>query len=274
MAVILYKIRMSSDLFEFNYSREIHSYSVNKRDYAQFRPIYNLPLSPNESNLMFDTTTLANSSTPNDWSNSFIYLPLTMKVASTGNMDDTTQNVFALSLKNGVKKLINNIVIRYNNNVINKINSRHANLAITWELLKLTDQQLKLIADSMLFRLDSCDSCAYKGTANAGGIYELNNKIGEELKSLPFRNAAGAFITDANAGADIVQSDKLSFGKAGYSVNNGRLERILNTNNTANDFVTLDDIKKAGVSYIEKSTTEVVCYLSSIIPLSILHDFF
>jgi hypothetical protein len=58
-------------------------------------------------------------------------------------------------------QLINNIVIRYNNNMVNQNNSRHANIAITWELLKLTDQQLKLIADSMLFSLDSCDSCDY-----------------------------------------------------------------------------------------------------------------
>jgi hypothetical protein len=259
-----------SDLFEFNFSQDIHSYLLNKRDYSQIRPKANISYSPNEVNLMFDATTLANSSTPNDWANSFIYLPLTLKVVSTGDLTDTDENLFALSLKNGVQNLINNLVIRYNNNMVNQNNSRDANLAINWELLKLTDQQLKLIADSMLFRLDSCDSCSYSANASAGGRYEMNNKIGEDTTAVNLYNANAGTAGDLR----VVSSDKLSVGKAGYNVNKGRLERILNTNNTVNDFVTLEHIKQSGVSYVVKSETTITYYLTSIIPLSILHDFF
>jgi hypothetical protein len=259
-----------SDLFEFNFSQDIHSYLLNKRDYSQIRPKANISYSPNEVNLMFDATTLANSSTPNDWANSFIYLPLTLKVVSTGDLTDTDENLFALSLKNGVQNLINNLVIRYNNNMVNQNNSRDANLAINWELLKLTDQQLKLIADSMLFRLDSCDSCSYSANASAGGRYEMNNKIGEDTTAVNLYNANAGTAGDLR----VVSSDKLSLGKAGYNVNKGRLERILNTNNTVNDFVTLEHIKQSGVSYVVKSETTITYYLTSIIPLSILHDFF
>jgi hypothetical protein len=195
---------MSSDLFEFHFTQVDHSYLLNKRDYSQIRPKANISNSPNDVNLTFDATTLANSSTPNDWSNSFIYLPLTMKLATDGTqlLNDTAENYFSLSLKNGVQNLLNNIVIRYNNNMMNQNNSRGANLAINWELLKLTDQQLKLIADSMLFKLDTCDSCAYSAAASAGGIYELNNKIGEELTIQKYRTDAGAVITGAGAGVD------------------------------------------------------------------------
>jgi hypothetical protein len=278
---------MGSELFEFNFQQGIHEYLLNKRDYSQIRPKANISFSPNETNLMFDATPLANSSTPNDWSNSFIYLPLTLKVETDDGDElvDSFQNVFALSLKNGVQNLINNIVIRYNNNMYNQNNSNGANLAITWELLKLTDQQLKLIADSMLFKLDSCDSCAYSGRivtndgsgsgdvvsdTTAGGFYEMNNRIGENTTSVNLYDANAS-----NAGAEqIVYSDKLSLGKDGYRVNNGRLQRILNTVNTENSFVSKDNLKSSGVSYVEKSTTFVTYYLTSVIPLSILHDFF
>jgi hypothetical protein len=122
----------------------------------------------------------------------------------------------------------------------------------------------------MLFRLDSCDSCSYSANASAGGRYEMNNKIGEDTTAVNLYNANAGTAGDLR----VVSSDKLSVGKAGYNVNKGRLERILNTNNTVNDFVTLEHIKQSGVSYVVKSETTITYYLTSIIPLSILHDFF
>jgi hypothetical protein len=63
--------------------------------------------------------------------------------------------------------------------MVNQKNSAGENRAMTWELLKLSDSQLKLIADQMLFRLDSCDSCSYAAAASIDRIYELNNKLGK-----------------------------------------------------------------------------------------------
>jgi hypothetical protein len=50
-----------------------HVYLLKKNDYSQIRLKANISNSPNETILQFDATALANSSTPNDWSNLFIY---------------------------------------------------------------------------------------------------------------------------------------------------------------------------------------------------------
>jgi len=206
----------------------------------------------------FDLASLSNSGKYVDWSSSFLSIPIVMNLnSSSGSFIADTENVFAMSLKNGVHQLINSIQCEItNNSVVNLTN--FSNLDINYKLLtSMSTDDVANLAPSILFGKDSAESFSYSGGSTAAtSLGEINNNI----KSVLFSPSGG-------------------WGATEFAVNQGRIQRMKYTSfdpaaTQVAKYTDTDKVKTTFKNYATYSTTNITYYILATIPLRILHDIF
>ena len=102
--------------YEFTSSLEKDSniYLTKDRQYLYYNDLQGGNYSANSSEVKFELISLANTNQFVNWSESFLMIPLELKVAGAGKFDASPENAFALSLKNGYQHIIDSLLITIN----------------------------------------------------------------------------------------------------------------------------------------------------------------
>jgi hypothetical protein len=251
-----------TDLFQYeNDKSEPFTYLLDKTDYLKNTFRQYTRDNSNESTLTCDMLQLSNNDNIIDWSQSFIDLPFMLTVQGTNLVRARPE--YTASIKCGVQNLINSVLISYNNNNVNQLNN-YANYAMTWEILKMNEDKLKLLADQMLFSLDDVNTY-YDDSPSSVGIGEINNVISNN------------FFINQTTGTGITHDLLVNNFTVGRSdINNpGYVKRCNMCNTQDNEFISIDSLAATASNYIyAEDAGKIIYYMRGIIPLSILSDFF
>ena len=206
--------------------------------------------------IRFDLSSIANSDSWNNWSESYVQIPIVANLhAITGTLT-AGKNDHAMSLKTGIHNFIDSVSVTIDNKtVVEPING--SNIAVNYKLMtEMSQDDLHKHKDTLMYYPDNAESLSYAaGGVSAEAIGEYNNVIAED-----------AFDPDNSYGSDQTQ-------------NKGRLERMKMTNyNPANTkfayFTSAANCQSKLKSYQVTSTTDVTQYIMANIPLKFLHSIF
>lgn len=248
------------DSYSFNasHSTDQNEYLFKDKQFIYFNDSNNGNYTSNE--IKFELSALANTNRFIDWAQSFLVIPLTMScTATTGAFTQSSENVFAMSLKNGYQHIIDSLYITYNDNPINQPSS-YSNVASTWELYKMSADDRHQFADLIGFHLDDGNTIRYLGTANQIGLGECNNVIAQSSTTSGVFNPRGGWTGDKNF------------------INNGRVKRQQNTSfdpTIVNSFLTSAQVGNQLRNFVSTNTaTQITYQIFATIPMAIIHDFF
>ena len=218
------------------------------------------------SQIVIDGSPHANSGKYFSAANSFIQIPLVMTLQSVvGNLNNiTSENDFALSLKNGYHQLVHSMSVEISNNSVVSTTS-YTNMHINYKLLTtMSVDDERNFGPSIGFVKDDAQSLRYVSADPAYGLGEMNNTI---VKSL-FDPALG-------------------YNQSSSFANTGRLQRmqqstsydpLMKTNET------IANVIASGKNYCQRDSiaaatgantgTVVNHYITATLPLNILSDLF
>ena len=154
---------MSSTNTEYEFTsslkKDSNIYITKDRQYIYYNDLANGAYGPNTSEVKFELISLANTNQFVNWAESFVLIPLTLSAKATGGglFEDCAENVFALSLKNGYQHIVDSLLITVNDNPINQP-CQGANIPNTFRLYEMSEDDRKIIGDSMNFYMDTGDS--------------------------------------------------------------------------------------------------------------------
>ena len=155
---------MSSTSTEYEFTSSLEKdgniYLTKDRQYLYYNDLQGGNYNNNSSEIKFELVSLANTNQFVNWAESFIMIPLELKVAGTGLFDASPENAFALSLKNGYHHIVDSMVININDNQINNA-CQGANLEMGWRLYQMSADYRKTLGDMMNFYLDDGSSVRY-----------------------------------------------------------------------------------------------------------------
>ena len=148
--------------YEFTSSLEKDSniYLTKDRQYLYYNDLQGGNYSANSSEVKFELISLANTNQFVNWSESFLMIPLELKVAGTAMFEASPENAFALSLKNGYQHIIDSLLITINDNPINQP-CQGANIDMSWRLYQMSADDRKTLGDMLNFYLDDGSSIRY-----------------------------------------------------------------------------------------------------------------
>ena len=169
----------TSSEYEFTSSLEKDSniYLTKDKQFLYYNDLQGGNYNSNSSEVKFELISLANTNQFINWSESFIMIPLELKVSGAALFDPSPENAFALSLKNGYQHIVDSLLITINDNPVNQP-CQGANIDMTWRLYQMSADDRKTLGDMMNFYLDDGSSIRYipKPTENfAAGLVQLNS---------------------------------------------------------------------------------------------------
>ena len=235
----------------------------------------------------FDFSDLANSTAYTSYNMWSLILPWTMIVSG---YKASYESDFAVSLKSSILEAINTVRIDINDVTMNSP-TQYTNMALNFNLTKMSKQELEGLASLINFRPDTVGSIRRAGADGPYALnrYEYNNAI-QAVPTLEIapRASAGANPTTAEfrASVDSINAsinalngafDIFASGFSKYSVvNRGRLARMSETSfNPAragiSSFYTIAEAEKAQISHVHG---DGVFQGYSVIPLGLIHPFF
>lgn len=228
----------------------------------------------------FDFSDLANSTAYTSYNMWSLILPWTMIVSNHKKTQPETD--FAVSLKSSILEAINTVRIDINDVTMNSP-TQYTNMALNFNLTKMSKQELEGLATLINFKPDTVGSIRRAGAdcANAVDKYEYNNTI----QTVPTLAVADAAADPAAVRTNVIgNANKLNeaFGMfaSGFSkysvVNTGRLARMSETSfNPArpgiSTFYTNTEAENAQISHVHG---DGVFQGYSVIPLGLIHPFF
>ena len=159
---------MSSTNTEYEFTsslkKDSNIYITKDRQYIYYNDLANGAYNSNTSEVKFELISLANTNQFVNWAESFILIPLTLSMKATsgafGNGFGHFENAFALSLKNGYQHIVDSLLITINDNPINQP-CQGANIPNSFRLYEMSEDDRRIIGDSMNFYLDTGDSIRY-----------------------------------------------------------------------------------------------------------------
>jgi hypothetical protein len=172
---------MSSTNTEYEFTsslkKDSNIYITKDRQYIYYNDLANGAYNSNTSEVKFELISLANTNQFVNWAESFVLIPLqlTMK-ATTGLFNTSAENAFALSLKNGYQHIVDSLLITINDNPINQP-CQGANIPNSFRMYEMSEDDRKILGDSMNFYLDTGDSIRYitpSATRYATGSYQVS----------------------------------------------------------------------------------------------------
>jgi hypothetical protein len=218
----------------------------------------------------FDFSDLANSTAYTAYNMWSLIFPWTMIVSNhKGNLAETD---FALSLKSSILEAINTVRIDINDVTMNSP-TQYTNMALDFNLTKMSKQELDTLASLINYKPDTVGSLRRALGANSAQAcenYEYNNVI-QGVPTFAGADLAGV-KTELNSAFDFVAS-----GFSKYSVvNNSRLARMSETSFNPSragitNYYTIGEAQNAQVSHVH---ADGVFHGYSVIPLGLIHPFF
>jgi hypothetical protein len=205
--------------------------------------------------VILELSGISNSGKYLDTNQSYISIPLvTTLYAVEGVFNDSVENAFAVSLKNGYTSLISSLQIECTNNSVTSI-MQYSNVMMNHTLLTtMCKDDESNYGASIGFAKDSVSGISYQSAASNIGLGECNNSI-----------------------ANTVFTPTAGYGKSN-SENKGRLERMKTS--SYDPLVTGDSVSNlslTGKSYClrDGAAGKLINYYSvGHLPLNILSDFF
>jgi len=234
---------------------EINEYDIEKVQYVRWKD-------SNSSNynthiIRHDLEALANNTTYTSFSSGFYFLPQILEITDGGANINDVNNEFAVCLKNSVLTTLNQVLVKLNDVQLTD-NSQFACMYENWELLHLSQNDLKNMKDLINFSPDSSTSTyATADSIFAPKDYEYNNNIKQEL----FDPAEGYHASSLKA------------------VNTGMIDRMLMTSFKPSDASvttyyisgTSAEIQK---SHVVAGVNTLTYYIYTYIPLGFIHPIF
>ncbi len=243
------------DVQESLSANEINEYDIEKVQYVRWKDSnaknYNTHI------IRHDLEALANNTTYTSFSSGLYFYPQILQITGGAALADA-KNDFAACIKNSVLTSLNTVMVKLNDIQLTD-NSQFACMYENWELLHLSQEDLKNMKDLINFSPDSSTSTfATANSANAPANFEYNNNIKQEL----FNPANGYQANARNA------------------VNTGMLDRMLMTSFKPNgDVVTTYYVSVPSSeiqhSYLDDSVANTLTYyIYTYIPLGFIHPIF
>ena len=256
---------MTSAIDSFTYENSLHS--NEKTDFIVTNKQFVFLTDSNQGNypsnqILIDASSMATYDRFTNFSESWISLPLTLTATFNAGGDWSAayaSNDFALSLKNGIQTVIDNMVITINDQAVNNC-TPFANEMISWELMKMSKDDVQNFADVINYGLDSAGSIRYNASPSANGLGETNNCIVQTAFS-----PVGGWAN----------------GTTNY--NAGRFARMQSTSQyldrapaTVGYYATTASQGFAWESHVYQNTQNapLIYNINAILPLSILHPVF
>lgn len=218
------------------------------------------------SQIILDCSAISNSGRYLSCNNSYIQIPLVMTLNAIGGQlnNQTGENVFAASLKNGYHQLIHSMNVELGNNSV-VATSTYSNMAINYQLLTSMSREDEMnLGTTIGFNKDEALSMRYLGAVNPTGLGEVNNVI----TKVAFNPTDG-------------------YGASGYLQNQGRLNRMINSTSYDVAMESTENVAQviaSGKNYAMRDNTTqnpglqagtvVNYYIIATIPLNILCDLF
>ena len=156
---------MSSTNTEYEFTsslkKDSNIYITKDRQYIYYNDLANGAYNSNTSEVKFELISLANTNQFVNWAESFVLIPLALTVKpTTGSFIASSENAFALSLKNGYQHIVDSLLITVNDNPVNQP-CQGANIPNSFRLYEFSEDDRRIIGDSMNFYLDTGDSIRY-----------------------------------------------------------------------------------------------------------------
>jgi hypothetical protein len=159
---------MSSTNTEYEFTsslkKDSNIYITKDRQYIYYNDLANGAYNSNTSEVKFELISLANTNQFVNWAESFILIPLQLSMKSTAGAFSSgsghLENAFALSLKNGYQHIVDSLLITVNDNPINQP-CQGANIPNSFRLYEMSEDDRRIIGDSMNFYLDTGESIRY-----------------------------------------------------------------------------------------------------------------
>jgi len=150
----------TSTEYEFTSSLEKDSniYLTKDKQYLYYNDLQGGNYNANSSEVKFELVSLANTNQFVNWAESFMMIPLELKVA--GGLNASPENAFALSLNNGYQQIIDSFLITCQDNPINQP-CQGSNIEQTFRMYQMSADDRKTLGDMMNFYLDTGDSIRY-----------------------------------------------------------------------------------------------------------------
>ena len=228
----------------------------------------------------FDFSDLANSTAYTSYNMWSLIFPWTMIISN--HKKGQAETDFALSLKSSILEAINTVRIDINDVTMNSP-TQYTNMALNFNLTKMSKQELDTLATLINFTPDTVGSIRRAGAnvANAVSKYEYNNTI----QAVPtLASVAGGAVADlvTSVNTNVVTALNTAFDNvvAGFSkysvVNTGRLARMSETSFNPDragisTFYTIPEAENAQISHVHG---DGVFQGYSVIPLGLIHPFF
>jgi hypothetical protein len=208
--------------------------------------------------VILELSGISNSGKYLDTNQSYISIPLvTTLFAVAGNFkNDTAENAFAVSLKNGYTSLISSLQVECTNNSVTSV-MQYSNVMMNFKnLTEMSVDDQNNYGASIGFQKDDVLGTTYQAGASAVGLGTCNNTI----KSSAF-------------------DPSLGYGKSDFNQNKGRLERMKTSSyDPSLTGESLQNLALSGKSYCQTdglALGKVINYYSvAHIPLNFLADFF
>ena len=208
--------------------------------------------------VILELSGISNSGKYLDTNQSYISIPLvTTLYAVTGNFkNDTAENAFAVSLKNGYTSLISSLQVECTNNSVTSV-MQYSNVMMNFKnLTEMSVDDQNNYGASIGFQKDDVLGTTYQASASSQGLGTCNNVI-----------KASTF------------DPSLGYGKSDFNQNKGRLERMKCSSYDASQTgESVQNLALTGKSYCQTdglALGKVINYFSvANIPLGFLADFF
>ena len=153
---------MSSTSTEYEFTSSLEKdgniYLTKDRQYLYYNDLQGGNYNSNSSEVKFELVSLANTNQFVNWAESFIMIPLELKV--TGGLNASPENAFAMSLKNGYQQIIDSFLITCQDNPINQP-CQGSNLEQTFRMYQMSADDRNTLGSLMNFYLDTGDSIRY-----------------------------------------------------------------------------------------------------------------
>lgn len=276
---------MNDSIDQYKYSNSVSNQTLPIEDplrkpflKREILPLNDTQTGTYSSQVIFDLSQISNSGKWAGMRESWIELPIVMSASAVDSADtalalnwtgDNLKNTdFLLSLKNSNLSLINSIIVDYSGTSIVQ-QTQNINQYLIYKIHESWgEDQERLNGPTLNYGKDSNGWSYQKPTAVVNGS-SVGTSLGVGLcnngNTMQPLFTSSELIDSTNPGMVKRQQNMVKLASGGNnSVDNGRSE-LWNTN---------ANLKNMNVNYIENTATGKHYYITAILPLKYLHDFF